>query len=202
MKRVDFKLKQTITNREDSLEWHKSSYEIVKYLPEYYNENGCYQKEEWTSMWDIGRYIGGELVTKEDYLAIENQYVNTALDIMEKGGCKLMTVVFWGGRIKPVIPSLIKESPLGDADVSLYRSSFGLRSGCRVSLDKAALLLRLSLREWNCFYLVNLLHDTQIDVGYDYYMHVHSGLPIQRITEIVESHRLYLNPRQRAHKSE
>lgn len=195
MKRTDSRIKRLIANREASFEWHRTSHEVVKYQPRYYNKEGFYEKDEWTSMWDIGNTIGDQLVTKEMYLTVENQYADVALDIMKTSGCRLMTIVFDGGIIEPVLPELIKESPLGREDADLYLSLFGLESGSRVPLEKSTDILRLALREWKNCTLINLSHDVLIDVGYDFYMHVHSCLSKDCLRRIVESHHLYFNPR-------
>lgn len=62
MRKRDYKLKQLILKREDSLKWHKSSHEIVKYFPQHYNKEGHYERTEWTSVWDIGRILDGVLI--------------------------------------------------------------------------------------------------------------------------------------------
>ena len=52
--------KEIISRRLNNLEFLKESHEIVKYAPQYYDENGAYQKDEWTCFSDIGKeYEGG-----------------------------------------------------------------------------------------------------------------------------------------------
>ena len=116
MMKNDYRLKRMIIKREECIEWHRSSHEIAKYLPNCYNKEGHYERVEWTSMWDIGRTINGILVKKEDYLTTESNYVTFASEVMRESGCKLMTVVFWGGKIESCIPKLMKKSPLREED--------------------------------------------------------------------------------------
>ena len=52
------KQKDLILKRFDNLNFLKASHEIVKYSPEYYDENGVYQRNEWTAFSDIGKEIG------------------------------------------------------------------------------------------------------------------------------------------------
>lgn len=41
-------LRDLILRRLNNLRFLKASHEIVKYGPQYYDENGAYQKDEWT----------------------------------------------------------------------------------------------------------------------------------------------------------
>lgn len=197
MMNSDYRLKQLIRKRQDCLEWHQSAYEVVKYHPANYNENGHYVKKEWTSMWDIGRSFDGKNLTIDDYLEIENEYVEVAMDVMKECGCRLITVVFWGGTIKTILPRILKRSPLRESDIDLYKSIFGLRSGSRIHINKIEPLLRLALREWKDFVFISFSHNVQIDIGYDYYMHIHASIDKDRLRSIVESKNLFLNPRDR-----
>lgn len=58
--------------------WH----EIVKYSPENYDENGVYTKDEWISRSDIDTVYEGKPFTLEEYLNIEQRYVNVILSII------------------------------------------------------------------------------------------------------------------------
>ena len=51
------KQKDLITNRFNSLRFCRLCHEIVKYHPEFYDDNGRYLKEEWTSFDDVGRVM-------------------------------------------------------------------------------------------------------------------------------------------------
>ena len=55
---------------------------ITKYNPIYRNEFGLYQKNEWTSISDVGKQYDGKEFTLEDYLRIEEKYVNAFFIIL------------------------------------------------------------------------------------------------------------------------
>lgn len=45
-------------------------YRISKYDPQY-RIDGIYQKDEWTSMSDIGNIYGGKVFTEDEYYKVE-----------------------------------------------------------------------------------------------------------------------------------
>ena len=52
---------------------------ITKYNPQYRNKHGAYLKDEWTAISDIGKTFNHELCTFENYIAVENAYVQAVL---------------------------------------------------------------------------------------------------------------------------
>ena len=60
---------------------------ISKYNPSF-RTNGIYQKQEWTSVFDIGRSYGGKRFTKKEYLETELRYVDCLLEIVSYCGKK------------------------------------------------------------------------------------------------------------------
>lgn len=168
-------LKERIHRRLDSLYWARRTHEIVKYPPEGYDDNGVYCRDEWTDFSDIGKAFGGVVLTREDYLEVENRYVECAVEIIEASQCKYMTIGY----------------------VADYQNK-GYRYKDRINGDQLRDVLRDILRNETWCVLVNLKHKVQIDFGWDYYMHVICPLEETRLRRIVESHNLYLNPRSNA----
>ena len=165
-------LEDRILRRLDSLYWAERTHEIVKYPPEGYDDNGVYCRDEWTDFSDIGKAFGGVVLTREDYLEVENRYDECAVEIIEASQCKYMTIGY-------------------DGD---YQNK-GYRYKDRIKGDQLRDVLRAILRNETWCVLVNLKHKVQIDFGWDYYMHVICPLEENRLRHIVESHNLYLNPR-------
>ena len=64
-------------------EWRYTADAIVKYSPQYYNIKGIYTKCEWTERDDVGLIFDNHLFTIEEYLLMEQKYVNAVLKIME-----------------------------------------------------------------------------------------------------------------------
>ena len=68
-------------------------HDVVKYEPQFYDENGLYTKKEWTSVTDIGKRIGGVTLSDKEYLLVEDKYIAVAKQVMRLSGCTYMTVV-------------------------------------------------------------------------------------------------------------
>jgi hypothetical protein len=67
-------------------------YRITKYNPAFRNPNDAYTREEWTSVSDIGRDIGGVVLTHEEYSRVEDAYVAVALSVLRESGQTALTV--------------------------------------------------------------------------------------------------------------
>ena len=166
------KLEERIFKRLNDLYWFKRTNDVVKYSPDGYNEQGVYCRDEWSSICDIGRTFSGVTLTEDDYLEVENNYINCAVDIMTQSGCKYLTI----GYIQDY-------------------NHIGYKYKSRITKDQLATILRDMLRENIYCVLVNLKHKVMIDVGYDYYMHIFCPIDNLKLKILVESHNLYLNPR-------
>ena len=57
-------LEERIHRRLDILYWAKRTHEIVKYPPEGYDDNGVNFRDEWTDFSDIGKAVGGVVLTR------------------------------------------------------------------------------------------------------------------------------------------
>ncbi len=67
---------------------------ITKYPPWNY-VNGCYTKDEWTDYSDIGKIFDDKLFTLEEYLLVEQKYVNVILTILDELHCKYIRLDRW-----------------------------------------------------------------------------------------------------------
>lgn len=59
------------------------SYRITKYNPASRDSFGFYEKNEWTSISDIGHIYNGKKFLKSNYFIIENAYVNSIIIFMD-----------------------------------------------------------------------------------------------------------------------
>lgn len=165
-------LEEKILKRLDSLYQGRKTHEIVKYTPEGYDESGVYRRDEWADYSDVGKTFGGKTLNLEEYLEVENHYIECALEIITQSQCKYLTI-----------------ASVWDFD------DIGYRYKERIPIERVSKVLRHMLRsELRCV-LVNLKHKVMVYIGYDYYMHVHCPLQYEVLQEIVSSHDLYLNPR-------
>ncbi len=167
------KLRDLILCRSDSLRFLKASHEIVKYEPQYYDENGVYQKDEWTSFSDVGKEYGGKVVTIEEYLDVENRFINITRAILEAAGCSYVTLGY----------------------VEAWRRK-GLKEGIRVRAQEIDPFLRLALRGKAYIVFINKSKGVQFEFSEDVlYMHLNCRIPDDELRAIVESRGLYLDPR-------
>ena len=169
------KQRELITRRFDSLSFQKASHEIVKYEPQYYDDNGVYQKDEWTCFFDIGKEYEGKVVTMEDYLDIENRFIAVTRAILEAAGCTFVTI----GYVEAIRGKRVKE-------------------GIRIRVQQIDHYIRLVLRGKMWIVFINSSRGVQFDFNEDVmYMHLFCRLPDEQLREIVESRGLYLDPRTR-----
>jgi hypothetical protein len=67
-------------------------YRVTKYNPAFRDSSGAYNKDEWTSVKDIGRSYAGVMLTREEYERIENAYASAALAFLSEGGLSSLRV--------------------------------------------------------------------------------------------------------------
>ena len=75
-----------------SLRYCRTMHEIVKYSPEYYNSSGVYLRDEWSSVYDIGKSFDGKVLSITDYLSVENAYLQAIKMIIIAAGCSYVTL--------------------------------------------------------------------------------------------------------------
>ena len=73
-----------------------------------YNEEGHYTTNEWTAMCDVDRVRDGHLLTIDEYLEVEQKYVNSVIKVMELTGCKYLTISHLGDTIRSTKYSIQK----------------------------------------------------------------------------------------------
>ena len=80
------------------------------------------------------------------------------------------------------------NEPLKELDKSL-------RKGFRIHRSKIGSYIRACLRELVDISFENKGKGFEFDFGYDYYMHIRSSLPIERLNQIARQNDLFLDPR-------
>lgn len=169
--------------------------DVVKYNPQGYDENGTYILNEWTDFSDVNKRINHKKLTAEEYLNVETNYVDMAVEVCYASGCKFMTMILFQCWINE--PDNILDFDNSLATEKLIKS-IRVFDTKRYSISQFKKLLRLALRGYiNCVF-VNLENKVQIDIGYDFYMHILAlRLPYFTLQNMASSHGLYLNPRRK-----
>jgi len=150
---------------------------ITKYNPAFRDERGSYLKDEWTSVSDVGKSFGGEVLTVEQYCKIENAYVATALRFFKEAGLESLKVTSLEQHNSPgVANSSLADIPFDPSLVeeSMNVSGEALESICRLVL-REAIWCRLESEE-----------GFHIHFGFDYYMYV--GSPVSSENSGVYGH--------------
>lgn len=125
------------------------SIRVSKYDLKYRDENGFYQREEWISYHDIGREFLGEVLTEEQYLAVENNYLNVIRMLYE---------------IYPSLVLHINGLELFDEDDDRWHENDA------ITKEKVDKLARAVLREELWCELID--ENVEVHFGYDYYMYI------------------------------
>ncbi|HEV2601884.1 MAG TPA: hypothetical protein VGT41_06360 [Candidatus Babeliales bacterium] len=140
------------------------NWRITKYNPKYRNTNGVYLKNEWTSYSDIEKQFSNEVLTFDDYIKIENRYIEATRLLMK---CANITSLHLDS---------LEISDVDKEDVHLSASMVEvfdrLQEGLVVDLSMLDDVVRLILREviWGKLQTKNFY----VHFGYDYYMYVGS----------------------------
>jgi hypothetical protein len=150
-------------------------YRITKYDPKKRDAQSYYLPDEWFMYSQVGREVGGSLLTMEEYLRVENSYINTAVTMLAE--CGVDSVAICG-----------LENNRGH-----QARSFVLREGERLIGESLREALRSILREefW-CRLEEN--ERSYIHIGWDYYMYL--GVPCRALAgiEAARSLGLFVEP--------
>ena len=177
-------------------EWRYSTDTIVKYIPQYYNNEGHYIKHEWTSRYDVGLTFDNCPFTIEEYMFTEQKYVDAILKIMEMAKCKYLTIAHIGDNLRASKWSTkeILTGEFSEYDKNLYDFYSGIYEGQRLNKNNIDKLVRLNLRELTYTDIVNESRHLEFHFGYDYYMYCNNQLPKDVLKAEIKQIGLYLNP--------
>lgn len=142
-------------------------YRITKYNPEFRNEKGHYLYDHWTETLDVGKVLEGELVTKEEYLRVEKDYINAVLGILKDCNQEYLRLInFHKDSFRHSLEINAKEwfheSEFEELD--LYEDK-------KVSLEEIPSIVKLNLRSY-FFTSLEIAGKFYFQFGYDFYMYV------------------------------
>ncbi len=137
---------------------------ITKYSPALRDSYGRYLKDEWTSVSDVGKRFGNSVVTLEDYLIVENEYVSVIMQLMQAAGISELHIrklnIIDTSCIN--LPTALQEESKSDLKL--------IRNANELDFDLVSKAIRLNLREVIACYLTGP-RDFYVHFGYDYYMY-------------------------------
>jgi len=155
---------------------------ITKYNPKNRDENGIYQKYEWTSVSEVGKiFDNGELLF-DVYLFCENAYIDAIIKIMRENGVESLKV----DALE--IHNYDNYADFTEPTTKKYFRT--LRNNMLIPKQEVAQVSRFILREliW-----CKLVSDRMfVHFGYDYYMYIGSEQQSEELLKAIESNGLFV----------
>ena len=112
---------------------------VTKYDPQLRDLAGAFRGDTWTSMDDIGQLFGGERLTHELYLAMEDWYIAAALHFLNESGLRAL-------RITGLELPARAESSLGTPELAALMHRVHVEEGQYLTGDALENVCRLNLR--------------------------------------------------------
>ncbi len=168
-------------------------HEIVKYNPKFY-KNGIYINDEWVSMSEIGNIYNGKRFTIEEYLAVEQKYIDTILSIMQRLKCKYL-IIDYIEIDKTDLINNIRLSKFPKQDLPLINHIYNLETKNRIYYTKISPIIKLALRDYIYVIFSNNTHKLQFDISYNLYLNINCNLEFNELKNIVTKNGLFLDPR-------
>jgi hypothetical protein len=147
------------------------TFRISKYNPRHRDLSGKFINNEWTSVSEINQVFDNCILTKEDYLVVENKYVNTVVEFTKYLHVNCL-----------IIKDVVKlEMLFSDNYSSLYDNKLvdfykSVIENQEITYPDFGHIIRLLLREDISGRLEDKDSRLSIDFGYDYYMFMHIDL--------------------------
>lgn len=147
-------------------------YRISKYNPENRDEQGIYITDEWTSYSDIGKKIGGKVLSKQEYLEVESKCCNVILHILKENN--INEVVIEELEVNYSIEEIKEMLEKKELELSAESEKIMilLNENKNVKVDELNEYIKLILREcfWCKFNFKNFIGE--IEFGYDFYIYI------------------------------
>jgi hypothetical protein len=159
------------------------SYRVTKYNPAYRNEQGWYLRDDWTEYGDIGKKYNNEIVTLDEYLKMENNYIQAVIAFMQ---CNKVTSFQVTKIERGYDPAEDPNSTQGM--INIYRN---IKNRSLISENNLENICKLMLRR----YLWGLLRNNklmEIRFGHDYYMVIKSKLACKKTVTNIEKLGLFV----------
>lgn len=140
---------------------------IIKYNPLFRDKESSYLKEAWTSYSDIGNSFDGQILTRKEYLKIEEKYIAAFFMVKSFFNTKSIKVIH-------VFKHTVNLSDQDFCDDYLFETYKKIKTGDLIfSEDILRNIVRLALREYcDIELLVDRRSRSEISFGFDYYMYL------------------------------
>lgn len=157
---------------------------ISKYNSAFFDGNGKYLINEWTSISDIGKIYSGQEFTLDEYLEMEERYINIVNEFTKQ---TLSSFKFKLTKIEKYTISKINM-----ADEALMSLHDWVEDGKTYffEIENLPNILKLFLREdlWGEIILEN---KAKIFVGYDYYLYIETDFFEESFLKYINGNNLF-----------
>lgn len=141
------------------------TYRVTKYDPRSRDRDGHFVGDEWTSVTDIGRTIGGKILSRSEYMRTEDTYVQAVLTLLAASKVGSMRVTDLEMR------TLGEDKLIDDGVLDVCRN---IQNNNLVSAKHMEGIIRGCLRGY-IWCRLSGSRGAYLHFGYDYYMYI--GLP-------------------------
>jgi hypothetical protein len=161
------------------------SYRITKYNPAYRNSLGSYLKDDWTAISDIGKIYKNQKFTIDEYLKVEDRYIEVILLFMIFLNLKSLYITYLE-KNNTILDN--KNIPYSSSMLELYEK---ISVGKQINIKEVSDIARLVLRELLWCKLEN--KNMFVHFGDDYYMYIGTSKEIsESLKKKIESLNLFV----------
>jgi hypothetical protein len=161
----------------------KYCWRITKYDPKKRNSQGCFLEDTWISYSDIGSLYHGGRLTYDEYVRVENLYINAIVEFMKCLNVSHLQVKSLENHDR------ISEDPSVDRAEVMFVNA--LKENASLSLEQVKMASKLILREYFWCKLISK-HKMFVHFGYDYYMFIGSRLECKGALQKIRESGLYV----------
>ncbi|AEB75053.1 hypothetical protein [Clostridium botulinum] len=160
---------------------------ITKYNPIYRNKYGAFLKEEWTSIFHVGKIFDGKKVSLNEYLLIEELYIKAIIEFINF--LKISSLKVCG--LEKYQESIQTDKYPEIYTIQMIEIFKTIKNEDDISVNKIGDLVKLILREHLWCKLENE-NKMFIHFGYDYYMYIGSDSKCDYIINKIEHMGLFV----------
>lgn len=161
----------------------KYCWRITKYDPKKRNSQGWFLEETWISYGDIGSLYQGERLTYDEYVRVENLYINAIVEFM-----KYLNISHLEVKCLENHGSINEDQSVDKAEQMFVDA---LRENDLLSLEQVKVASRLILRNYFWSKLISK-HKMFVHFGYDYYMYIGSRSECKEAIQKIRESGLYV----------
>lgn len=158
-------------------------YRVTKYNPINRDQNGRYIKDEWISVGEIGRIYDGVVLTNNEYLRVEQLYVNAIIEIMNCNDISRLKIGY--------LERYGKANQILKPNKNMKRLYRRVRNDCYIDIYDIPDYAKMNLRAILWCRLENT-EKMYVHFGYDYYMYIGSGIECENSIEKIRSSGLFV----------